>query len=736
MGQTTSVTEWERVIRAIDAPVAVTREDADGRKLITASASFTELSLTAGTECEQLLASLDASRFLQEPRAFPHQEDWLLKARDMRGGVLLWQSRRRTSESTVEKIASWVASASVGDIGMFFFDPEDRLRAYNAGVRNYFPRREGFPAIGESFRGQLEAILDKYDLEAFGVDSEAWMEDLMTGYHDPGNPRLGITPSGRWATATTTVMGDGSRIQILNDVTAFRERDQQLKLFMRNAQGILFSRRELKPGGSLTVWGDIHAVAESEAARELSLDEPGVWYHFIDERDRQDYIDFMESRKPGDGPYVTEFRYIEPGSNNVRWIRENGWTVTDRVGRHYLDAIYFDVTVTKDAHQALSESEERFRQFADLASDWYFETDARLYLTFLSERYEQTSGAGNARLMNRPYSEIVALRTRGLLPELAAPWHELLRKWQHRESFRDHRMRFVNQTGRLTTVSISGEPRFDDKGAFIGYRGIGRDMTALTEAEHNAVEALHRAEKANDAKSAFIANVSHELRTPLNAIIGFSSIMSDEVMGPVGNDRYRQYAEDIRTSGNHLLSLVNDLLDMSKMEAGRISVDAEDIRIGAEVSHVLQLLTAQAQDRTIETDLPDDLPLLSADPRGLRQILINLVSNAFKYTRSGGSVRVSAGVGADDGIWVRIADDGMGIAADEIGQIFEPFGRAKSTIATEGTGLGLPLSRNLMRLHGGELEVDSAPGRGTIARMSFPPARTVRPADGQQRVTG
>lgn len=689
-------------------------------------------------------AAEDATTFLQrvagqqddEPFPFPGNPRWSLTARRLGNGDLrLWQASQRPAETAHDLVADWVSSASMGDMGVFFFDPDRRLLAWNGGVSHYFPQTTGFPVPGATVEAQLQAILDCYAFDQIGDQRELWRQELTAVFYNPGHPSLGVTPGGRWALATATRMGDGSTLFFMNDVTEFRVRDQQLKLYMRNAHGVLFSRRELKPGGKLTVWGDLKALEKSKPVPSTSPEQTQGWYDLIDERDRDTYAAFMESRKPGDKPYSIEFRYHFPGSERTRWMRESGWTITDSRGQDFLDAIYHDITETRDAHRALTESEERFRQFAELASDWYFETNDEMHLTFLSERYEAISETSNDELLGRPYDEVIELRTQDLPDELSRPWHELLRIWREHRSFRDHQMRFRNEAGTYKTVSLSGEPRFDEDGRFVGYRGIGRDMSALANAQDRMFESLAQAEKANATKTSFIANVSHELRTPLNAILGFSSIMADEMIGEMANERYRRHAADIHQSGNHLLSLVNDLLDMSRVEAGKYAIEDEDIVISSEVERVFALLNHQAGDRKLDNKCEADGLILRADRRSIRQVLINLIANSIKFTSGQGNISVEMKDLAEDGIRLSVIDDGTGIPATEMEQIFEPFGRAATHLAAEGTGLGLPLSRNLIELHGGSISMKSEPGHGTRVNIELPNDRIVR-VQSTQSATG
>jgi signal transduction histidine kinase len=245
---------------------------------------------------------------------------------------------------------------------------------------------------------------------------------------------------------------------------------------------------------------------------------------------------------------------------------------------------------------------------------------------------------------------------------------------------------------------------------------------------HEATLERRKAEAANLAKSAFLANMSHELRTPLSAIIGFSEMMQREALGPVGSTRYRAYADDINRSGEHLLALVNDLLDLSKIEAGKMELNEDLVDFGRLLADCVTLLRDTAARAQVELEIDrnaEQLPPVYSDERKLKQILINLVSNAVKFTSAGGKVQIGAAVLASGALQVSVTDTGVGIRPEDISKVFEPFGRLRDAIESgqPGTGLGLPLSRKLAELHAGTLEIESAPGRGTTVRLSLPRER-------------
>jgi len=245
-------------------------------------------------------------------------------------------------------------------------------------------------------------------------------------------------------------------------------------------------------------------------------------------------------------------------------------------------------------------------------------------------------------------------------------------------------------------------------------------------------EARRRAEEANLAKSRFLASMSHELRTPLNAILGFSEVMADEVLGPMQNPTYKDYARDIHESGKHLLDLINEILDISRIEAGRYQINAHPMQLADVVEECCHLVALRARNKDIhvEQDFEPDLPPLLADERAVRQITLNLLSNALKFAPTGGHVRVRVGWTAGGGQYVSVKDNGPGIPADEIPVVLSAFGQGSIAIksAEQGTGLGLPIVQGLIDLHGGKFDLRSRLREGTEAFAIFPASRVLERA--------
>ncbi len=253
----------------------------------------------------------------------------------------------------------------------------------------------------------------------------------------------------------------------------------------------------------------------------------------------------------------------------------------------------------------------------------------------------------------------------------------------------------------------------------------------LTAAKFESDKARQRAEAASQAKSKFLANMSHELRTPLNAILGFSEVMRDEVFGNLGSRQYVGYATDIHKSGEHLLGLINDVLDLSRIEAGRFVVRAEEINMSEAIrnAHAMFELRAATMGIKLKSEIDPALPLLLADERACRQILINLVSNAVKFTPPGGTVTTFARRAAGGGMEVGVTDSGAGIDPADVATVFEAFGQGRHDIAVneKGTGLGLPIVRGLVEAHGGKVTLDSILGKGTTVICTFPRERLSAP---------
>ncbi|MDF1719776.1 MAG: PAS-domain containing protein [Minwuia sp.] len=380
-----------------------------------------------------------------------------------------------------------------------------------------------------------------------------------------------------------------------------------------------------------------------------------------------------------------------------------------------------DQTAWKQMHETLREREERYRHLVESSPDAILVHDQSAIRFANSAAVTIFRADDRAHLLASPITRIIRPRT---LTDLRQQSRDMLA-----EGVGSSRSGVV-----VECLRLDGE-RFDMEieSAVISFAGepmaqvVIRDVTERKRAEKALHQAKEQAELASRSKSEFLANMSHELRTPLNAIIGFSEIIRDSMYGPIGNERYATYINDIHHSGTHLLSVINDILDLSKAEAGRLEVRDQEVTLDLMIESALRIARSRgdaAGATIINRTEGRDLPEIIADSRLIKQILINLLSNATKFTKDDGEVAIDVQM-VSDGIELSVTDTGIGIPTEQLSRIFEPFVQSDSGLSRrfEGTGLGLSLSRSLAELHDGKLTLHSSQGKGTRAVLWLPMAR-------------
>jgi len=292
---------------------------------------------------------------------------------------------------------------------------------------------------------------------------------------------------------------------------------------------------------------------------------------------------------------------------------------------------------------------------------------------------------------------------------------------------KDYQVQWRCKDGRVIWVSLNLAAVEEEDCVVI--EGSAVEITEQRNAALSLLRAKEAAEIANHAKSEFLAHMSHELRTPLNCVIGFSQILMNEMFGPLGTDSYREYASDINTAGNHLLGLISDILDISKIEAGELEIFDAPVDFGELLLRCMTMMRDRADTAgvTLAVDFDRELPMISADELRIKQIVLNLLSNAVKFTPQGGRIRTSAFVGEDGGMVIRVSDTGVGIAAEDIERVLAPFEQVRlaPTLTHEGTGLGLYLTKSLTEMHGGTVTIESVLEEGTQVTVGLPPVRTL-----------
>jgi PAS domain S-box-containing protein len=365
----------------------------------------------------------------------------------------------------------------------------------------------------------------------------------------------------------------------------------------------------------------------------------------------------------------------------------------------------------------------------DTASDGIITLDAQGRIHSFSAGAEAIFGQRKAEVLGRPLADL-------LTPDTQKTFRDYL------AALSDSGLAAVFNDGRevsanvgpgkqlplfLTISRITVEAKGSE--ARPAFCAVVRDITQWKQTEAELRDAKERAEETSRQKSEFLARISHELRTPLNAILGFSEVMRLERFGKLQNEKYRDYVSDIHASGVHLLSLINDLLDLSKVEAGKLELNFTSVNLAEVTDHAMRLLSERAQQARIslKRNFPPQLPNVVADLRSMRQIMINLLSNAIKFTDSGGQVVVSARTTKAGELVLRVKDTGIGMSEEQLKEALEPFRQITSSTRPEreGTGLGLPLTKALAEANRASFNIASAPGKGTAVEISYPTTRVL-----------
>jgi PAS domain S-box-containing protein len=464
---------------------------------------------------------------------------------------------------------------------------------------------------------------------------------------------------------------------------------------------------------------------------EAEWASPGQWPRVLHPEDRDAAVARYEWHRQRRLDHNLEYRLIAASGQQI-WFRDIVSFVTAADGRNLVRGLMIDIAEEKALERALRESEARYRHAERIAKlvHWSIafspDGDWGKHRFVFSNSVAELFGlsADEMRLSNVEYLDrLVHPGDRDLVRTT------LMKGLEDRGTEISVTYRIVRPDGRIRWVVEHVRNEYDESGRRISAFGIIQDITEYRQRELEQRAASLRADLANRAKTQFLANMSHELRTPLNAIIGFSEVMKGEMMGPLGSPDYRQYASDIHGSGTFLLSIINDLLDLSVIDSREMKLDESLVQIDKNAASSVSLLRAKAAAKGVALRQAGEPhpPLLRADARRIKQAVLNLLVNAIKFTPAGGSVEIAASW-SEAGMVVTVSDTGIWIAADDLEQVTKPFEQVENWLARkhEGAGLGLAITNSICELHGGTLALESAIGQGTTARISLPAHRIVQ----------
>ena len=584
------------------------------------------------------------------------------------------------------------------------------------------------------------AVLGNTPWEATGGDptSAAWAQivtdlEAQRSFREAHLPIERPNGSVRYLRLSARPLFDNGEFTGYRGVAADETAQIEAQQAREESNQILSAIVENMPEGVSIVNGDLRVLRYNQRFLEM-LDLPAE----VLRRNRfEDVIRFNAERGdygPGDVEELVRERVVparNPKPHRFVRVRPNGTAIEVRgnpLPTGGFVTTYADVTEHQRVQTALQSSEARYRLISELTSDFLYS-----YRIDAKGRSEVEWFAGNL-----PEGFIMPGNDGGQ----AVSWYDLIHPDDHHTLQERRRrleagepsideLRMVAPDGSVRWLKSVARPEKDpESGRLMRILGAAQDITERKRVELALRSAKEAAEIANRTKSEFLANMSHELRTPLNAIIGFSEIMKNETMGPLGGERYRAYAEDIWDSGTHLLNIINDILDVSKAEAGMLDLSEEELIVADIAGAALRLVRqrAEASGVKIDVSLPEKLPTIWADQLRMKQILLNLLSNAVKFTPSGKRVSLRAELRTDGDLAIEVADQGIGISEEDLERVLEPFTQADSSLSRrhQGTGLGLPLTRALLEMHGGEMQLESAKGKGTVATITLPASRLTR----------
>ena len=591
----------------------------------------------------------------------------------------------------VERIFGYRTEEVVGRDTAILYEDEDAFR-------DFFVQALSGLDVSDVFKGEFR--LKRKDGTVFPV------EEIVTDIRDETGVRTAV-------------------VSIIDDITERKEAEKELRLseerfrdliedslegiFIHKDFKILFANQSCV---EMFGYGSIEEIVELNSV--LDLVSPS-FRELVKQRG-------VERARGGDPTDRYEVQCIRKDGSAI-WIDLMA-RVIDWRGEAAIQVTTIDITERKRAEEAVRESEQRLHAVFENTPVCLNLKDTEGRYLLVNKPYEEWLGFSADEIIGKKASEFIENSDR--VNRLTDTEIRVLETGEANET----EIRVTHPDGKTYDRLVIKFPvkLADEPIAAIGTVAI--DITERKKAEQALGQAKETADLANRAKTEFLANMSHELRTPLNSVIGFSEMLEGEFFGPLGSNKNREYVADIRNSGEHLLKLISDILDVSRIEAGMLELEDEEVDIAEIVATSIVMTRTRADHAkvTILSKVPAEIPALRADPTRIKQILLNLLSNAIKFTPVGGKATVIVHEEDNGSLELRVADTGLGIEREFLDRIFEPFSQVADTMTRtkEGSGLGLSLTKSLTELHGGTLELASELGVGTTVTVRFPPERVIR----------
>jgi PAS domain S-box-containing protein len=608
------------------------------------------------------------------------------------------------------------------------WDSEDRLVICNSRYKEFYSAFQDLAVPGVRFEDVVRGAVDRGAIIDAKGREEDWIRERLEEHAGGGGVSFHQTANGRWLQCAERRMEDGGYVGTRADVTelvasrnALLESEERFRsAFEETAVGMAIVENDDRFRMVNGAFSEIFGYSEAELREKTFLD-------VTHPADREVSARLSKAHLDGDSAKLEYEKRMVRKDGGAVWVMVSGAMVKDKNGRllHRIGH-YQDITEHKEAEIAVRDSEERLLAVINHAPASFSLKDTGGCYLLVNEELARRYGKPPAEVVGKTVYDFAE---KAVADSVAA--HD--RMVAETGVTKRYEADVIDPDGFARTMMVTKFPILDSNGEVTRIGAVSTDITERKRMEAAALEAREQAEMANRAKTEFLANMSHELRTPLNSIIGFSQMLEGEFFGSLGSDKNREYAGDIGRSGRHLLNIIGDILDVSRIEAGALELDEEavDVHTIIDACTVMIRERAAAAGVALKVGALDGVPALRGDSTRLKQVLLNLLSNAVKFTPEGGRVAVDVEVGADGSVSLRVADSGVGIAGADLASVLRPFGQAGDIMTRphEGTGLGLSLVKSLTELHGGTLDIASEPGVGTTVTVRIPAERVVSPPD-------